>query len=483
MEPVLAALARYVARSPAGAVPGAVRDRAPSSWPTRRRHPWGQPGAGDPAGSTPRPTGRGASATVLGCGLPLVEPWWAIVANGLAGTMLELDEGNRFARGHPGVHVVPAALAEAERLGRPGGALVDGAGGGLRRGGAAGRRGAGPPGDAHARRPRRRGRRGRRGAAAGAGRGRDRPGLGVAAGLTLGTSWRTALGGATVRNAYAGVAGANGWLAVDLAVAGHHALARHAHGDLRPGQRLRARRGRGPGRARRALRGLAQLLQAPRLLPVQPPRRRCDRGAPGEDAPRAPERDRVDPRRDLGARRHDERPGPGRAARRKVLDPIQPRGPARPREREGRGSWGDCGVEAFREPALSDPRVRALARRVEVVEDPALTALTPDARPARVEVRLADGRTLARQVDQPFGEFDRPYPESVLREKFVALAGPDLGAARRRIGLGTLPARGRPRERPGADRGPPEPCALPSPALTRPHRRRALTRPLSLARP
>jgi 2-methylcitrate dehydratase PrpD len=89
---------------------------------------------------------------------------------------------------------------------------------------------------------------------------------------------------------------------------------------------------------------------------------------------------------------------------------------------------GNCGVEAFREPALSDPRVRALARRVEVVEDPALTALTPHARPARVEVRLADGRTLARQVDQPFGEFDRPYPESALREKFVALAGSDLGA-------------------------------------------------------
>ena len=36
---------------------------------------------------------------------------------------------------------------------------------------------------------------------------------------------------------------------------------------------------------------------------------------------------------------------------------------------------------------------------------------------------------LVRQVDQPAGEFDRPYPEALLREKFVALAGPDLGAA------------------------------------------------------
>jgi 2-methylcitrate dehydratase PrpD len=89
---------------------------------------------------------------------------------------------------------------------------------------------------------------------------------------------------------------------------------------------------------------------------------------------------------------------------------------------------GDCGADSFREPALSDARVRALARRVDVAEDPALTALLPDKRPARVEVRLTDGRVLARQVDTPSGEFDRPYPEALLREKFVGLARGDLGA-------------------------------------------------------
>ena len=72
--------------------------------------------------------------------------------------------------------------------------------------------------------------------------------------------------------------------------------------------------------------------------------------------------------------------------------------------------------------------MRALARRIEVVEDPALTALTPHARPARVEVSLADGRVLVRRVDQPRGEFDRPYPEAALREKFITLAAPDLAA-------------------------------------------------------
>lgn len=40
----------------------------------------------------------------------------AILLNSVALCVLELDEGNKFARGHPGAHVLPAALAEAERL-------------------------------------------------------------------------------------------------------------------------------------------------------------------------------------------------------------------------------------------------------------------------------------------------------------------------------------------------------------------------------
>ena len=124
MEPVLVALARFVAETSEETIPAAVRDRAAlvvadsvgailagSQEPEVRRLQAGAERAVGPA-------------TVLGEGFPRVEPWWAITANGLAGTMLELDEGNRFARGHPGIHVLPAALAEAERLGRGGSALL-----------------------------------------------------------------------------------------------------------------------------------------------------------------------------------------------------------------------------------------------------------------------------------------------------------------------------------------------------------------------
>ena len=38
-------------------------------------------------------------------------PEAAAFINGSAGTFLEMDEGNRFSRGHPAIHVIPAALA------------------------------------------------------------------------------------------------------------------------------------------------------------------------------------------------------------------------------------------------------------------------------------------------------------------------------------------------------------------------------------
>jgi 2-methylcitrate dehydratase PrpD len=44
----------------------------------------------------------------------------AALLNGTAGTWLELDEGNLFAKGHPGIQVVPAAVALAQECGSSG---------------------------------------------------------------------------------------------------------------------------------------------------------------------------------------------------------------------------------------------------------------------------------------------------------------------------------------------------------------------------
>ncbi len=56
-----------------------------------------------------------SSAWVIGTGrrAPASD---AALLNGTAGTWLELDEGNLFAKGHPGIQVVPAAVALAQEM-------------------------------------------------------------------------------------------------------------------------------------------------------------------------------------------------------------------------------------------------------------------------------------------------------------------------------------------------------------------------------
>jgi len=71
-------------------------------------------------GSSSAGVGR---AWVLGTGRRAVATD-ASLLNGTAGTWLELDEGNLFAKGHPGIQVVPAAVAAAQELGSSGADLI-----------------------------------------------------------------------------------------------------------------------------------------------------------------------------------------------------------------------------------------------------------------------------------------------------------------------------------------------------------------------
>lgn len=63
------------------------------------------------------------AAWVFGAGRK-ASPIDAALLNGTAGTWLELDEGNLFAKGHPGIQVVPAAVAAAQELGAKGSDLL-----------------------------------------------------------------------------------------------------------------------------------------------------------------------------------------------------------------------------------------------------------------------------------------------------------------------------------------------------------------------
>lgn len=64
------------------------------------------------------------AASVIGTGLKTA-PQTAAFLNGAAGTFLEMDEGNRFAKGHPAIHVLPALWAQAETHRLSGKALME----------------------------------------------------------------------------------------------------------------------------------------------------------------------------------------------------------------------------------------------------------------------------------------------------------------------------------------------------------------------
>ncbi len=91
---------------------GVVRGGARSSQMDRLRELDTAEGLVHPAGA-PVPAGARAS-TVLADTLPRASAAHAALLNATAGTFLELDEGMR-PTGHPAMHVVPAALAAAER--------------------------------------------------------------------------------------------------------------------------------------------------------------------------------------------------------------------------------------------------------------------------------------------------------------------------------------------------------------------------------
>lgn len=76
---------------------------------------------------------------------------------------------------------------------------------------------------------------------------------------------------------------------------------------------------------------------------------------------------------------------------------------------------------------LADTEVLDLARRTDVVEDPALTALFPRKWGCRVAVELAGGEVRTAQVDTPKGEPDNPLSAGEVRDKFHRLAASVVG--------------------------------------------------------
>jgi 2-methylcitrate dehydratase PrpD len=84
---------------------------------------------------------------------------------------------------------------------------------------------------------------------------------------------------------------------------------------------------------------------------------------------------------------------------------------------------GNAGYAELDDTALEDPVIAALRHRVHVSEDPAMSAVAPRLRPARVRVTLTDGRQATHACESHRGDFRQPFAEEELRVKFRQLAG------------------------------------------------------------
>jgi 2-methylcitrate dehydratase PrpD len=84
--------------------------------------------------------------------------------------------------------------------------------------------------------------------------------------------------------------------------------------------------------------------------------------------------------------------------------------------------FGTGGIDAYAPDKLQDPTVRELMARTDCYRDPSLDAEYPQKWPAVAEIRLKDGRVVSTRVEFATGEPENPVPREALIAKFVSLA-------------------------------------------------------------
>jgi 2-methylcitrate dehydratase PrpD len=358
--------------------------------------------------------GAKEAATVIGVGVR-TETSKAALINGTAGTFLELDEGNQFARGHPGIHVVPAALAVAEEMNLSGcdllTALVLGYEIGARIGIASKLRMSMHP----------HGTWGTVGAAVAVGKlmayeeKAMREIINVSSSLGLATSRQTMLQGGTVRNVYAGASGYMGILAHDLVQSGftgeedglQTVFGSVVSETFDPEEMTwdlggRFEIARNYFKRHACCRYNHATLDALGSIAAQRPGGRI-----GTDEVAKVEVESYS----LAAQLCDQNPGNTLAGKFSIPFAVATL-----------IVNGSTGVESFTPQAIQDPAIKALAQRVTVSEDPKLTAMMPRYRPSRVKVTLIDGTVLEAQALTNKGDTEDPYSPEELRAKYFELA-------------------------------------------------------------
>lgn len=91
---------------------------------------------------------------------------------------------------------------------------------------------------------------------------------------------------------------------------------------------------------------------------------------------------------------------------------------------------GNAGVSSFRLPAVQNPIIRTLAKKINIFEDPKLTAMMPSKRPSRVLITLKNGNELKGGAFINKGDTEDPYTQEELKEKYHEMVNPVFGNAK-----------------------------------------------------
>jgi len=355
----------------------------------------------------------GAGATVYARGWPSHDPRTAALLNGIAGRSIELCEGLRFVSSQAAMQVLPGVLAVAEQAGSSGREILTAL---LLGYDVAARLAAGftPRPLAH-----------QNGqvslvAAAAAGarlRGLDAAGISramrIATTLVLTPSYTNAVAGATALNVAGGMSGFAAAFAPDLALAGFEAqddaieqsLGQLVGGGFTPDGLLDDL-----GATWHITRNYFRLYAC--CNPIHPALD-CLHAALAELRPRPEQIAHIDIAT-YGFASVMRNPDPPNYFASKY---------SLPHAAAAMVVRGHAGHAALDDSAVHDPVIAALRHRVTVTEDPAMTALVPRLRPARVTVALTDGRPATHACESHRGDFQQPFADAELRGKFRELAG------------------------------------------------------------
>lgn len=349
----------------------------------------------------------------------------AALLNGTAGTWLELDEGNLYAKGHPGIQVVPAAIACAQATGASGADLVLAVALGYEIS-ARVSRAANMHLTIHPH-----GTYGVIGAAIAAAKlqrfdtARMRELLNVSATMGMATSRRTLLDGATVRNIFTGHSGYMGLTAARLVgcgfTGGVDALG-DIYGTVLSDTFDRERVVEGLGTEWLVTQNYFKLHSTGRYVhsaidALQDALNRVPGGQLDAD-----DIERIEVRTYMLA---------AMLAERRVTSSFGARFSV-PFALASIIHHRHTGLACYTDDAVANPTVQALAGRVDLAEDPAHTAAYPRQTRCDLRIVMRDGSVHEGRCVLMKGEPDNPHRPAELRDKFFALGTPVWGEQRTR---------------------------------------------------